>query len=176
MRAALLAALAVLTGCTSTRTLPSDASFDPVTHAALAGRTVEIHLADGRVVPGQSIAIHPDSTSWIDPATGALVQVATADVRAASTRSRGRGAWQGALVSGLAASAVMSGVIARDLGDWGELNDAQPAFAVTMGTVWGFAPGAALGGAVGYAAGAERRYVLAPPQVGPVATPVAAAE
>ncbi len=138
-RAPFLLLAGVVTGCTSTQSVSSDTAGLARANQTLAGRTVTLHLSDGRRVAAQSLRLAPDTTSWIDPATGALQRAATADVRVAERVRRGRGAWQGALITGLGTAVVMSAIVATDVqdSDWGAcgddsfgLNCAKPLFAI----------------------------------------------
>ena len=170
-----LVLLVALTGCTSTRVLDPGSAGGARANHAFAEKTVQLTYADGTTVDAFSVVVHGDSTAWIDPATRALVRVPTSRVAHVTEHSRGRGAVQGALLTGLA-SAVTTGAIAvAGSGDWGRYNDAKPAFGLAVGTM-AFVPGAAAGGVVGALRGSERRYDVLPADATATAPPSHAAQ
>ena len=176
----LVALVALATGCTSTHAVAPDAAGFAHANRTLADQTVTLTLADGRRVSAQSLRFAADTTTWIDPATGALQRTATAEIGSTERVRRGRGAWQGALLAGLGTAVVMSAVVAADVqdSDWGTcggdqsgLGCAKPLFAVGMGTMFGAMatiPGAAAGALIG---SRQRIEVLPGP---PVARPASA--
>jgi len=162
----LLLPAALLVGCTSTRTLAPGGVSGTVANAELADRAASVVLADGRVVEARSVAVYADSTSWVDAETGAFVHVPTADVRSVSRRVRGRAAWQGALVSGVAVGAVMTAIVISGTGDAGSYNGVRNALGAAVGLM-AAVPASALGGGVGYLSGAEDRYEIRPAEAAP---------
>lgn len=177
MRAALVLALAVLCGCTSTRTVTPGATSGASANTDLAGRTVRVLLTDGRDVRAESVTILPDSTSWFNPATGELVEVATAEVVHVTERSRGRGARQGALIGGGGSLVLVTAGILLASDDWGYAEGLKPLVAFGLGGAAGLY-GAVMGGGLGYLNGSETRYDLMPAvaiRPAPTAGPTAAA-
>ncbi len=159
MRLLLLAVLAA-TGCTSTRTLAPDPEGLARVNRTYETRPARLMLASGQYVHARALRLDADSTTWIDPATGILQRAATADIVYVERVRRGRGAWQGAALTGVATAVVMSAVVAADLqdSDWGACDESsfgvgnchKLPFALRMGTLFGASatlPGA-LGGAV----------------------------
>ncbi len=159
MRALFLLALVAASGCTSSRTLAPDAAGLRHVNAEYGTRPARVRLASGVIVDARALHADADTTTWVDPASGTLQRAATADVVYVERVRRGRGAWQGAAITGLATAAVMSVVVATDLSDWGACTDTaildncdKPLFGAMMGTAFGAMatpPGALLGAAVG---------------------------
>lgn len=70
----------MLLGCTHTQTVvPLDDQWDEVNRRA-ADRTAVATLEDGRQISAKNLQLTPDSTSWLDPETGAVRNVATASI------------------------------------------------------------------------------------------------
>ena len=152
----LLALVLAVSGCAgSVQAVGPDALADA--NRQWAGRTVTVVLADGTTRPAAALRVEPDSAFWVDPATGGLRSVATAEVatverrdRARSTlRTAGAGALAGALVG-----AVSGGLLCPRFGcSAGDVAGLVVPPAIG-GTAWG-----ALGGAL---ADRPDRFVFAP--------------
>ena len=157
-RSFLVAALA-LAGCAGSVQTVDPA--EPTALRALAERSVDVHLVDGRVRPARGLRVAADTTSWVDRETGALVRVATADV--AEVRRRDRAGWsrrvagRAALATGLAG--LVLGAAAAATVDDDRLSPAAAAIGTASVAVMYGTAGGALGGAV---AAPQDRYVLAP--------------
>lgn len=159
MRALLLLAFVAASGCTASRTLAPDAAGLSHANATYGTRPARVRLASGVIVDTLALHADADTTTWVDPASGTLQRAATADIVYVERVRRGRGAWQGAAITGLATAAVTGIVIATDSGDWGTCRDGafldtcdKPAIAAAAGVIAGVAamlPGAAVGAAVG---------------------------
>ena len=164
--------LVVLAGCSGAVRAVDPAAAPPSALHDLAEREVRVHLADGQVRPARGIRVEPDTTSWVDADTGALVAVPTASV--VEVRQRDRAGWsrrvagRAALAAGLG-GAVLGGAVA--LGGGGVLapsgasagERAATAVAVGIGggaisAVYGLVGGAVAGAVVA----PQDRYVLAP--------------
>ena len=158
MRALLLLTLLVASGCTSSRTLAPDARGLSHVNATFGTRPARVRLASGVIADARALHADADTTTWIDPVSGTLQRAATADVVYVERVRRGRGAWQGALVTGLATAVVTGVVIMTDSGDWGACRDGafldtcdKPAIGAVAGMIAGAAamlPGAAVGAGV----------------------------
>jgi hypothetical protein len=168
MRLLILLIALTATGCSSTRAFQADRDVD--INRRFGTEVVTLHFTDGTDVRARALHLAPDTTTWIDRATGTLQAAATADVLAVERTQRGRGAWQGALIAGLGTAILTSAAVHADLNDsdWGDcregasgLNCAKPLLAVGLGTLAGAAasmPGAALGALIG----SRERVVLRP--------------
>ena len=159
MRALLILTVIVASGCTSSRTLAPDATGLSHVNATYGTRPTRIRLASGVILDARALHADADTTTWIDPVSGTLQRAATSDVVYVERVRRGRGARQGALITGLGTATVMSVVVATDLSDWGACSDDsfldncdKPLFGAFIGTLAGAAaavPGAALGAMIG---------------------------
>lgn len=120
MRLALLALSAsLLTGCAGiTRTvgraeLP-EASLD------LSGRSVTVVLADGARYAADAFRLEADTTTWVNPTTGNLMLVPTANIALVEHRQRGRSALRtagaGVLVAGSIVGVLGGLMCSSDLG------------------------------------------------------------
>ena len=155
-----------LTGCTAVQhAVPLD---DPAqVNRQLAGRAVTVVLVTGEAVPAQAVRVAQDSTSWFDPATGALVLASTADIAEIQHRDRrravGRGVAQGA-VAGAVLGGLLGMVIGHGAGDVIPGNQAQDTVVAGLAVAMG---GAAYGGAGGLVVGVlsnpTDRYVVEAP-------------
>lgn len=116
---AALAPMAALAGCASTThtVYPTDALGDA--NRALGGRPVTVLLVDGTAHAAEAIRLEADSTSWIDPQTGALYAVPTDAVRVVERRDHKRStervAGRGAII-GTIVGAVLMGAAGYDTG------------------------------------------------------------
>ncbi len=89
-------ALSLLVSCTHTHVLDPSAERWSQVNVKSQTRRAAIALSDDREVVARSIQVTPDSTSWIDPESGALRSVATSKVIDVRFTYQGRGALQGA--------------------------------------------------------------------------------
>ena len=179
MRALLpLLGLVALTGCTGLRqTLdPSEADGLAVANRRFAERPATVVLATGERAPAQALRVAPDTTTWVDPETGALRTVATADVvevrRSDPARARRRFVRQQVVVGavlGALGGAVVGDLFARGFpfGD-ADASVGRRAAGVAVGGTVGSGMGAVQGAVVGaiYSPTASTldRYVLVPPR------------
>ena len=160
-----LLVLATFAGCSGAVRAVDPAAAPPSALHDLAEREVRVHLADGGVRPARGIRVAPDTTSWVDADTGALVSVPTASV--AEVRQRDRAGWsrrvagRSALVAGLTGVALGAAVGAT-VGEYAG-GGAQAVLAVgigvgAIGAIYGLVGGAVAGAVVA----PQDRYVLAP--------------
>ena len=168
-----LGVLVVLSGCNAAlRTVPL---ADPVrANHQLAGRSVTVVLATGETAPAQAVRVARDSTSWFDPATGALVSVPTASVAEVRHRDRWRtvlrGARRGAL-GGAIVGGVLGTLVGLGAGDVLPGNQTQDTILGAVGGVgYGGMYGAAAGLVVGALSSPTDRYVVQPASSPPVGT------
>ena len=160
-----LAVLVALSGCNAAlRTVPL---ADPArANHQLAGRAVTVVLATGEAVPAQAVRVAPDSTSWFDPATGALVSVPTASVAEVQHRDRRRTRLRAVRRGGIAgavAGGLLGAVFGYNAGDWIEGTQAQDTvIAGLVAAVWGAGYGAGGGVVVGSLSSPTDRYVIRP--------------
>ena len=127
------------------------------------GQDARVTLADGRLLPAAALQVTPDLTSWIDPASGAVMNVATSEVTAVQFTHRGRGALEGlgiGLLSGAAVGAL-AGLASGD-DDPGILAFTAEEKALLGGAFFG-GIGGLLGLPFGAAVGSKDVYVLEPP-------------
>ncbi len=153
-----LALVFVLAGCavpaqTVDRARLGDAAAD------LDGRSGTVLLSDGTVWTADALRLDPDTTSWIDAATGTLRAAPTSSVAEVRTRDPGdtvaRSALVGAVVVGAAGGALW-GLVCSDptLGCGGPTPLAVGAGLVPAGALWG--------GTLGALRPPARRWPLAP--------------
>lgn len=157
MRTLLVLSFVALTGCSLSRS----AAVDPLTDSArlnrdVAGRTVTVVVEGRGPLRVRSLHVAPDTTTWIDPATGTLGRAATAAVLAVERRSRLRGVVRGAAtMAAVGAVGGVVGALVADLGACGQIlwdncerGPAMVFFGVAGATM--LAPsGALVGGVVG---------------------------
>lgn len=152
--------LAVLGGCTHTRGLEGQPWSQINAQAGRSEATVE--LASGERVAARSLHLAPDVATWVDPASGDLRSVPTADVVAVRFADRQRGALEGAGI-GLAAGAIVGGTVGgfaalREAGYFPREGNPDDT-AVLVGAGAGGLVGAALGSLLG---AARRSHVVHP--------------
>lgn len=157
----LLVALA-LTGCAGLRSSTQIVAPDRLDIAAaeVAGGSGLLSLADGTRYRVESLRIDPDTTSWIDPVTGALRLVATPSVAQFEARDRRQALFRGAGLGALAGAAVGAALGLSVCADFG-CDDAATAV-VGVGTV-GAAAGAFWGGVLGAATDPVDRWMFERP-------------
>lgn len=146
MRSTLLIALALLTGCTTSRVadLSSTSTRTEVNARAERGHPV-LHLSGERGRQVRALHVAPDVTTWVDKKTGESRSAPTTDVEAIAFRRDGLGALQGVGI-GVAVGALfgtMMGAI-----------DGEGLF--TYSPLQGAAMGAAAGAGIGVIVGAIR--------------------
>lgn len=155
---ALVAALA-LAGCAgSVRTVEPAAGLAAVA-GAVAGRTATVVLRDGSRHRGRSLALAPDTTSWVDADTGEGLLAPTAAVAEVRLYNRGRStartAGAGTLIGG--GAGMLFGAALCD-GECLGLDLVVSTLYAGMGAMAG-----AVAGAIGGAdANRPDRYVFAP--------------
>ena len=90
MRALLLLGVVLgLTGCLATHPLDlADAADRQAINRRTLDQPARLTLAGRPTVPTRVLQIGPDSTSWIDPETDAIVTVATSEIQSVSFRNR----------------------------------------------------------------------------------------
>ncbi len=173
-------ALAALTGCagaTHTVDLRDDLSR---VNASLAGRPAVVILQDGTAYAAAALRLAADSTSWIDPQTGALVVVPTEVVGVVERRDRKRASERlvrrGALV-GAAVGAVLGGMAGNEFSEC-FIVCSEPTATERAKGIAVFGVSGALGGALFGAYGGiitsivsspTERFVVAPPGASPAA-------
>lgn len=158
----LVAFAVTMAGCTTTSSVRPGSTAAAEANGALAGRVATVRLTDGRAVKARSVAFASDTTTWFDPQTESLVRVPTAEIASVSRRSRWGGFGDGALLGGVATALVVGVLAARDVEDsftdyFGE-GGTHVAFGAIVGVTAG-AMAALPSGALGFAVGAEDRYV-----------------
>ena len=93
---------------------------EPGGYASLNRRAAEhdahVTLAGGRHLPATALQVTLDLTSWIDPASGAVMNVATPEVTAVQFTRHGRGALE-ELGIGLLSGAAMGALVGFASGD-----------------------------------------------------------
>lgn len=154
--ALLLATAALMTGCTTTRTLdPSVSALRSDVNERAARHPAVVTLASGERVPAASLHLAPDVTTWLDPTTGQGRSVETEAIVSIRITDRGRGTLQGA-GAGLSVAAVAAGVAlaAYPTNDWVTNSDAALLVGVGTGV-----PLATAGAIVGTARRARTDYV-----------------
>ncbi len=177
-----LLALLALTGCGLTHTLDPSAGGERLADAnrRFAERPATVRLATGETRAAVSLHVAPDTTTWLDPETGALWAVPTQAVSEVTRHDRVRTRRHfvrqqlvfGAVLGGLG-GAFMGDVFARGF-PFGETDASTGRRAA--GLVAGAAVGAGLGAAQAMATGSlfsetasdVERYVVVPPRVQPV--------
>ena len=165
MRPSLLLALALLTGCTTSRVadFSSSAARAEVNDRADRGHPV-LHLAGDRGRQVRSLHIAPDVTTWVDKKTGESRSAPTPDIEAVAFRRDGLGALQGVGI-GIGVGALV--------GTWVGATDgvAGGGRGFTYSPAAGALLGAAMGAEVGAIVGAIRSnrvvYEAVPPCLGP---------
>jgi hypothetical protein len=116
LHAALAAVLlALAAGCTTTRAINRTASPEGATsraalNEAAAGRAAEVALVGGDTLRAEGLVLGADTTTWIEPASGRMRDLPTADIRSVRLFNRGRGAFEGAGL-GLAVGVVSGAVL-----------------------------------------------------------------
>ena len=151
-------------GCTHTHILAPE---EPGSYASLNERAAQqgthVMLADGQRFSAAALQMTPDWTSWIDPASGSVMNVATSEVAAVQFNRHGRGAWEG-LGLGLLSGAVTGAAIGFADGDdeSGFLTSTAEEKALGGGILLGGA-GGLLGLLVGAAVGSKDVYLPEPP-------------
>ena len=165
-RALAVLALVALTGCAgSVQTVDVADAAPPALHA-LAERRVDVHLADGSVVPAHGLRVLPDTASWVDPETGALVAVPTAAV--AEVRHRDRAGWSRRVAGRAALAAALGGAALGAAAGWDLAGFCffacpEPSTSERVQAATAFAIGtAAVGALYGTTAGAVAGAVVAP--------------
>ena len=160
----LLAVVLLATGCTQTRTLSYEPQSDDVVtfdeaNAMLQGHRVHVTLEDGRRMPSVALAIHPDSTAWLDLMTDNVRTARTNDLLDITYAKPGRGAVQGALF-GAGIGALVGVATGVGLLDYHK-EDAilSEAGFVSRFAVGGVLLGSGVGIGVGTSRGAHDRYV-----------------
>ena len=172
-----LVALTVTSGCASGSRVTTGGAH--ALNAAAEGRRVVVVLHDGSEARAGSLRADTDSTSWIDPETGALRVVPTSLVREVRRKDRGRstrrGAGGGAIVGALLGGSL-GAVVGYDLAGFCLFGCTPPtagerAVGALGGAVAGGSLGAAYGAVVGLVVG-----VLAVPDDRILLDPASASE
>ena len=160
MRALPWLLMVAFSACTTTRVARPDTSETNAFLRAVSGDVLTVTLAGGETVQARAVRIETDSTTWLDPNTRALRQVATADVVSLERTDRTRGAIRGG-VTAAAVAGVASTVFFYAIQDPADCTPtlvtscgpgARIALSVGLGAGVGFLaafPGAGLGAAVG---------------------------
>ena len=163
MRLAAMLCLLVLSGCVATTQLaPADAAH---VVRLTNGKSVVVRLVDGRSLRGRSLRIDADSASWVDPETGALERVATADITRVTRTRHWSGAVEGfglGLVIGVPLGAALGALGSESCGE-DPLYFCGRGWGAVGGGFGGLVTGPPLGLLIGAAVGRRERYVLAPP-------------
>lgn len=105
MRLLLLSAALLLSGCAATHSVAADDDFAAL-NARLAGRDAVLVLTDGTAYDASALRVGPDSTTWIDPATQALLAIPTYAIAEIERRDRQRTLTRGVRLGGLSGAAA----------------------------------------------------------------------
>ena len=187
MRPVLLAVLAALvSGCAATHSVRPADDFAAL-NARLAGRDAVVVLTDGAAYDASALRVAPDTTTWVDPRTQALLAIATSDIAEIERRDRSRairrsvrvGALGGAAVGGTLGAAAgfdSGGCLVFCTGEVTAGDQVQGAFAFGVaGAAVGFVYGAIYGALAGVVVDSAERFVVEVPPGGGAA-PAPAAE
>ena len=156
-------ALALLAGCTQTRTLAPDDPYawDEVNGRGGRGEAAVVTLAGGETVRAEAVHVAPDVATWLDPATGAGRSAPTADVVSVAFADPGRGALQGLAIGG-----SLGGLLGMGAGTFVDFLDdfGGPGAATVGGTLVGGAVAGGIGALAGRARGGRTVFLgPAPP-------------
>ena len=162
--AALLLALLVLTGCSTTRPVAGHetlTALDEIKYRTADDQAV-IRLVDGRKMKGTRIHGDLEEITWQDPDDFTAVSVPTGDIDSITLVSHGRGAAQG-LGLGALCGAVLGGVAGYSGGDdEGSFLAFSAEQKAGMGAVGGVAAGGLVGVLAGGASGSKTVYEFHP--------------
>ena len=178
----LLAAALAVSGCAAT-THTVDPTGPDLADAndAVAGRTVLVTLADGETYGADALRFGPDSTSWIDPDSQALLSIPTSAIAHVERHDRGRTARRvvgRGLIAGVVSGALVFGAAGYDSGGCiifcsreptpGERTEGALTFGAA-GALTGGVAGLFYGALVGIASDPTERFVVepAPPRASP---------
>ncbi|WP_412069533.1 hypothetical protein [Rubrivirga sp. IMCC43871] len=176
MRALLLAAALLLSGCAATHSVAGDDDFAAL-NDRLAGRDAVLVLTDGTAYDATALRVGPDSTTWIDPATQALLAIPTYAIAEVERRDRQRTLFRGVRIgslSGVAVGGAMGAIAGFESGGCVIFCGGDPTMGDRLkgaagfglgGAAVGLVYGAIFGGAAGLVSdSAERfRFDIAPP-------------
>ncbi|WP_412061651.1 hypothetical protein [Rubrivirga sp. IMCC45206] len=176
MRPLLLAAALVLSGCAATHSVAAGDDFGAL-NARLAGRDAIVVLTDGTAYDAAALRVGPDSTTWIDPRTQALLAIPTSAIAEVERRDRQRALRRSVrlgVISGVSVGGAMGAAAGFESGGCLIFCGGDPTIGDRLKGAGGFglagaAVGLVYGALFGAAAGlvsdsAERfRFDLAPP-------------
>lgn len=183
MRPVLLAVLAaVVSGCAATHAVAPGDDWAAL-NQRLAGRDAVVTLTDGTAYAAAALRVGPDTTTWVDPASQALLAIPTWAIAEVERRDRARtlrravrlGATGGAAVGGalgVAAGAetggclILCGNAPPSVGDRVEAAVLFGAGGAAVGVIYGTLYGALAGVVVD---AAERFVFEVPPGGGAIA-------
>ena len=149
----LLAALALLGGCTPATTLSTaDGARQSGLNRDLAGLRTRVYLADGSWGEAAGLHVAPDVTTWVDPVSGRVLSAPTSTLDRVEVPRRTRGTLLGAALgvgTGLGLGALFATLGPDDVRAWITVRETGPLL------VAGAVAGGVMGGAVGRGRGKD---------------------